>query len=91
MPAARPTILKTRLKEWTDWDGARMDLAICLGLMTHETNYQTDAKHVFWSNNPVGNMLYNTLQELVKIGVLEFRDEPDQQFCWNPGYKGTWE
>jgi hypothetical protein len=43
----------------------------------------------FWSNNPVGNLLYETLESLVQVGVLESRDEPDKQYRWNPAFRGS--
>jgi hypothetical protein len=35
------------------------------------------AKHVFWTDQVIGNMLYSTLDRLVGQGSLERRDEPD--------------
>jgi hypothetical protein len=49
------------------------------------------AKHVFWSDHPIGNALYRMLDELVGVGVLEKRDEPDTQYRWNPTFQGSWE
>ncbi len=31
------------------------------------------------------------LGELVAAGVLENRDEPDDQYRWNPAFVGSWE
>ncbi len=53
--------------------------------------FQTRAKHVFWSTNPVGNMLYAMLDQMVAVGILEKRDEPDFQYRWNPSFRGSWE
>ncbi|HML23297.1 MAG TPA: hypothetical protein PKD09_16705 [Aggregatilinea sp.] len=79
--------LKEALLDWTDWDLAERYLAQCLGLMTPDVK----AKHVFWSNNPIGNMLTNVLEELTQQGILEKRDEPDFQFRWNSAFHGSWE
>jgi hypothetical protein len=84
--------LKEALSDWRDFDSAESALAISLGLMTPETNFQTDAKHVFWSDNPTGNMLSEFLTRLVQIGVLEYREtENDNEYRWNPAFKGSWE
>jgi hypothetical protein len=41
-----------------------------------------EVKWVFWSDNPLGNALWDLLHALVKAGVLEHREEPDHQFRW---------
>ena len=81
--------LKEALSDWTDVDGAEYHLAVCLGLMMPGDFAR--AKHVFWSNNPIGNILYQMLDELARQAVLEKRDEPDYQFRWNTNFKGSWE
>ena len=84
--------LREALPDWHDWDGAAYHLAVCLGLMNDEPGlFETRAKHVLWSNNPIGNMLYGMLDQLVAAGVLESRDEPDKQFRWNAAFRGSWE
>lgn len=81
--------LKEKLKDWTDTDVAAFHLAVCMGLMpdTHET-FSCHAKHVFWSNDDVGNALYTLLFLFVDAGILE---ENDDGFRWNPKFKGSWE
>ena len=83
--------LREKLKDWTDADGAAYELACCLGLMNYDTDSMGKAKHVFWSQNRIGGALYNILRELVRVGVLEYRDEPDYQYRWNENFKGSWE
>ncbi len=83
------TTLKVLLGEWTDWDGAAYSLGVSLGLIP-DTQGRGAPKGVFWSNHPTGMMLYAMLDELVKHGVLEKRDEPDFQYRWNASYRG-WE
>ncbi len=80
--------LKQKLDHWVDLDGAAYYLAISLGLMTEKDDFCTTVKWVFWSANPIGNMLYGLLVDLVKIGVLERND--DDQVRWNPEYQGEW-
>ena len=82
--------LREALDEWADWDGAAYLLAVCLGLMP-EGIFQNRAKHVFWSNHEVGSVLYSMLDQLVAIGVLETRDEPDKQYRWSRTFRGSWE
>lgn len=81
--------LREALREWTDFDGAEHALALCLGLMSPGISFATDAKHVYWTNNPVGNVLSEILQELTRVGILELND--DLQYRWNPSFRGTWE
>jgi hypothetical protein len=84
--------LPERLHDWLDWDSAAYWLAVCLGLMEDEPElFETRAKHVFWSNDPVGNMLYAILDQMVAVGLLETRDEPDKQFRWNAAFRVSWE
>lgn len=82
--------LREALTDWTDWDWAGYELAVCLGLIPSESKVGR-AKHVFWSSHPVGEALYRTLDILVGVGILEKRDDPDCQCRWNPAFKGSWE
>jgi hypothetical protein len=84
--------LKTALEEWTDCDWAGYCTAVALGLIDPERSpFQTKAKHLFWTDNAVGNTLHQFLEALVSLGVLERRDEPSLQFRWNREFRGTWE
>ena len=83
--------LRDELADWTDIDVAGLILARRLGIIGAEVQFQTDAKHVFWSDHPVGRALYQMLDQLVEAGVLEKRDEPDFQYRWNPSFKGSWD
>jgi hypothetical protein len=78
------------LSDWTDADAAAFLLGIALGLMPDESAFGS-AKHVFWTRNPIGEMLYGMLDRLVEHGVLEKRDEPDWQYRWNSSFHGSWE
>ena len=79
--------LSEALADWTDWDGAAFELGRALGLFEGQT-FQ-GAKGVFWSDNPLGNGLHDGLQALVAAGVLEHRDEPDDQYRWIFARSGT--
>ncbi len=83
--------LREELSDWHDWDVVAFLLARCLGLMGPDVAFATDAKHVFWTDNTIGNMLHNMLNELVAAGVLDGRDEPDYQYRWNSSFRGSWE
>ena len=39
-------------------------------------------KHVFWTDNQLGNGFHDALLALVNAGVLDRRAEPDEQFRW---------
>lgn len=82
--------LREALGEWCDWDGAAFALAVCLGLIEGRPGAFGRAKHVFWSDHPVGNVLYGMLDQLVSVGVLEVREEPDRQYRWNAAFRGSW-
>ena len=69
------------LADWTDWDVSAYYLGRSLGLF-RDQNFSKDAKHVFWTDNDLGNGLHDALLALVKARVLEHREEPDEQFRW---------
>ena len=90
--------LPEHLREWTHWDRAMFELALITGLMTQKDVFNGNTKHVFWSNNPIGNVLSEMLWGLYNAGVLEgkYEDMEDEkaspdQVRWNPNFKGTWE
>jgi hypothetical protein len=81
-----PASFKGAVSSWQDVDGVMYDLAIALGILEPGTPFGAHAKHVFWSNNELGNMLHDMLRMMAKIGVLEFNDDGDK--CrWNPNFK----
>jgi hypothetical protein len=69
------------LQDWTEWDGAAYDLGCALGLF-RDTDFQW-VKHIFWTDNQLGNGLHDALLALVNAGKLDRRDEPDEQFRWS--------
>jgi hypothetical protein len=77
--------LRVALADWTDFDASAHALAQCLGIMPSQQEMK-EAKWVYWSENPLGTMLYGTLERLVELGVLEKRDEPDLQYRWCSTY-----
>jgi hypothetical protein len=84
--------LRERLNDWTDIDCAAYELGCALSLIGEARSpFQTRAKHVFWSSHPVGETLYQMLEMLADLGILQKRDEPELQYRWNPTFKGSWE
>lgn len=83
---ARNDTLKELLVEWTDFDYAAFQVGVVFGLWPPEgedqASFRLKNKHVFWTNNPLGNALHQILNSLVKCGILERRDEPDLQYRW---------
>jgi hypothetical protein len=78
--------LRVALGDWTDFDISAHVLAQCLGIMPTGTG-MNEAKWVYWSDNPLGNMLYGTLERLLDLGALEKREEPDLQYRWRSAYR----
>jgi hypothetical protein len=83
--------LKEELADLTDIDGAQDSLARCLGLLGPQTRFNVEAKHVYWTNNPVGQTLFNLLDRLAEIGVLEWSADGNYRVRWNPVFRGSWE
>jgi len=82
-------MLKELLKDWADFDGAQHAIAVSLGLMPNDWHWVLEnAKWVFWSNNPLGNMLSKMLIALVEQDVLEENDE--QQYRCNSAFIPPW-
>lgn len=76
--------LSKQLEEWEDWDWAAFLVGSHLGIFTESASF-TSVKAVFWTDNPLGNALHEMLVLLAAAGVLERRQEPDEQFRWaNP-------
>jgi hypothetical protein len=72
--------LADELEYWTDWDAAAFALGHALGLFQDADPLRV--KHVFWTDNQLGNGLHDALLALVSAGVLDRREEPDEQFRW---------
>ncbi|MEK6880408.1 MAG: hypothetical protein AABY22_12400 [Nanoarchaeota archaeon] len=73
--------LKENLSDWTDFDTAAFLLGKSLGFFKDTSqNY----KHVFWSNNKLGDRLNLMLEALVEQGFLLKQDDPDLRYKWDP-------
>lgn len=77
------TPLKHHLQDWVDIDVAQFHLARCLGVLGPETTSMASAKWVFWSNNPIGNLLYRVLRDLAATRFIEI-DEEQLKVRWKP-------
>lgn len=87
-----PITLKSVLADWIDIDRAAYGAGVALGLIDPNVSpFGTRAKHVFWSNHSVGTFLVRLLDDLVTLGIVEKRHEPDLQYRWNRGFRGSWE
>lgn len=78
--------LREALESWQDVDYAAYELAVVLGILDPETPFATDAKHVFWSRNELGDTLYGMLTALAKIGALEY-NEAKMQSRWKLDFR----
>lgn len=78
--------LAYRLADWTDFDGAMFELGIVLGLWPDEpwtVKGSGVLKGIFWAKNEIGEALYETLEAMVKGGLMD-HDEEEQRFRWHP-------
>lgn len=78
-PYPRVVTLTEELAGWTDWDYAAYLLGSHLGVLTGD--FPRVNKHLFWTDNRLGNGLRAALLALADGGVLEWR-EADDQFRW---------
>ncbi|MEV4266640.1 hypothetical protein [Kribbella sp. NPDC049584] len=69
------------MNQWVDWDGAAWLLARAIGVPL--PSKFSASKATFWTDNPMGNGLHDALLALCRAGILDRRDEPDEQFRWN--------
>ncbi|MFJ7065953.1 hypothetical protein [Streptomyces sp. NPDC101115] len=81
--------LSKELAGWTDSDGAAYCVGRALGIFAEHEGF-TSLKWVFWSDNPVGRALHETLLQLVAAGVLE-QDEDEDRFRWAGDVTGVLE
>jgi hypothetical protein len=82
------TSLRDTLTEWTERDVAEFYLARLLGIIGLDVSFATDAKHLFWSDNAIGDSLELIMSSLTELGALEV-DEERVQVRWNAAF--NWE
>jgi hypothetical protein len=77
--------LQEALEDWQDIDWAMYKLAQSLGVIGPDENFQVDTKHMWWTNHPVGNVMFDLLQCLEDNGIVECRDDKESglqyRFC----------
>lgn len=82
-------MLKEMLPDWRDFDVAAHAVAVSFGLMPADWDWVlVNAKRVFWTDNPTGNMLHNVLELLVEAKVLEKNE--DDQYRYNREFTAHW-
>ncbi|HNC59700.1 MAG TPA: hypothetical protein PLP33_30015 [Leptospiraceae bacterium] len=64
-----PNDFKSQVMDWTDYDVAEFFLGISLGIFEPNVDF-LDCKDVIWSNTPIGNLLCDIINCMVKEGVL---------------------
>lgn len=79
------------LKEWTEIDVSAFHIAVALGIFPHSSDEKEiynfgGKKHIFWTNNPLGNLLFDLLENLVALNILEKKDIDDGFYRWNPNF-----
>lgn len=65
------------INDYIDWDSACYKLGLSLGIFTQPF---LEVKHIFWADNPLGNMLFSMLEELVEQKILL---RAGWKFKWN--------
>jgi hypothetical protein len=81
LPHTAGMSLADDLPNWTDWDGAAFALGRALGLFPDR--HFREVKYIFWNSNALGDGLHDALLALAAAGVLDRREEPDEQFRWH--------
>ena len=77
--------LKEALADWQEPDVTAYELGRCLGVIEHDVPFGSSKPLVLTSNN-VADMLYQTLDRLVKIKALEY-DDNELRYRWNSSFK----
>ena len=79
------------LNDWTDVDVALYYVACLLDLMEYDEEFDNfrKSKGVFWGANPFGEMLYETVEKMTEIGILE-KDEEEDRYRWNKSFRADW-
>jgi hypothetical protein len=80
--------LRELLKNWEDQDVSAYFLACCLGLIEYEASLTKfrEMKHIFWTGNQTSDFLYNMLQKMSEVDILEF-DDKESKYRWNQTFE----
>lgn len=74
-----PNDFKSQIMDWTDFDVAEFFLGISLGVFEPNAEF-LECKNIIWSNTPIGNMLCDIINRMVKEGVLL---KEEGKIMWN--------
>jgi hypothetical protein len=72
--------LRSTMTDWLDWDEAAESYGRALGIFDGASQRQVN--QIVLSDNPLGGGLHAGMMALVQAGVVERREEPDEQFRW---------
>ena len=86
--------LRHSLKEWTEIDVAAFHIGVALEIIPPLSDEKEiynfgGKKWMFWTKNPLGNLLFELLENLVSLNILEKHINDDHFFRWNSNFK--WE
>lgn len=74
-----PNDFKSQIMDWTDFDVVEFFLGISLGVFEPNAEF-LECKNIIWSNTPIGNMLCDIINRMVKEGVLL---KEEGKIMWN--------
>ena len=76
--------------EWEDYDFSAYYVACLLGIVKYDKSWDEyrRIKGLFWTNNPVGNILYDFLEKMVEAKLFEKDD--DLGYRWNKSFNAYW-
>lgn len=72
--------MREDLADWSDWDMAALSYGAAIGVFDDASRRQV--RRVVLSDNDLGSGLHDGVMALVTAGVLERREQPEEQFRW---------
>lgn len=78
--------IKEYLKDWQDYDVAQFYLGCVLGLFNNDNDTFRAIKHIFWTDNELGNFLFIMLEDMSNKKMLLI-DRDKMMFKWNKDYR----
>ncbi len=84
-------ILRHSLKDWTEIDAAAFRAGVALGIIPPLSDEKEiynfgGKKWIFWTENPLGNLLFGLLENLVSLNILEKHKNDDHLYRWNSSF-----
>jgi len=84
--------LRQSLKEWTEIDVAAFHTGVALGVIPPLSDEKEiynfgGKKWMFWTKNPLGNLLFDLVESLVDLNILERHESDNQLFRWNASFE----